>query len=509
MKKHNKQIRTQKLSRKRLTQQEYQLYKQIGVVDESQDWLELFTPARVNDLFVIMRSCSDNQLKAKQIGKELKGIGFETIGEGTNILVMANPIYPGVCFKIALDDYGLADNFNDPVLEEMVNDRLKTPRYTHCLDRHPSGIVSVQERKVPILDQDRMDHFRDSILNTLAELAPDFLIVDLSPTDFFLNYGVERNGDWCFIDASDLYPLENLPTKIRCTRAIKYDEHSKKVIRCGGKLRYTGDFSRIYCPDCRGEFLPSEIRPKDKEDKMTNVLMDGMSREEREAMRQKQMLRVGGKLQEIAVNMPDPVPEKVDPEPHRSASPIVEETTDQILGRFKKPDPPKPVVDPSTEDAKPASIPDTGADIFEDDEPEEVTRSGIQEPAAEIVADLEPISENPVPIDPDEEPDEDDEDTEHLVTIFEGPDAGQGDPEPDEEEDDDEEVCITYTIVTDDEDLNCGITMTITGDPEKALEEYALPVFLSIDGVRARAISSEQMKNLLRPMIQAMLEEQG
>ena len=338
MKNHNKNVRTQKLSRKKLTQQEYLTYEQIGMVDESQDWLELFTPARINDLFVIMESCSDNQLKAKQIQKELKGLGFETVGEGTNILAMTNPLYPGACFKIALDDGGLADNHNESVLEDMVNSRLPKPRYNHVLAKHPSGIVSVQEFKVAIKDQDRMDEFRGSILKTLMILAKDFLIVDLSPNDHPLNYGVDRNGDWCFIDASDLYPLENLPTKIRCTKAVQYDDKRRKVIRCGGKLQYSNDFSVVYCPVCRGTFLPSEIKPKEKEDKMMNAMSDGMSQKEREEMTERQLVRIGGRMKEIVVDVPDKVTEEKARSRPRSAS-EKPPTRFLVVSRNPKPEP--------------------------------------------------------------------------------------------------------------------------------------------------------------------------
>ena len=77
----------------------------------------------IHDLYTIMRSCSDNQLKADYIEKELKYYGFEPVGLGTNIFTMSNPVYPGVVFKIALDDCGIADNFNDCILQDVV------PRY--------------------------------------------------------------------------------------------------------------------------------------------------------------------------------------------------------------------------------------------------------------------------------------------------------------------------------------------------------------------------------------------
>lgn len=287
------------LSKKRLLRTEYEQYRVFGEIDYSQNWLEIFTPSVVSDLFTIMHSCSDNQLKAEYIRKELSYYGFEEVGLGTNIYTMANPAYPGVIYKFALDDNGLADNFNDTLLHDMVNDYLvdecgDKPRYTRILARHPSAIVSVQERKVVVKNQDRMDTFRGSILRVLEKLSRLFMIIDLSPTHYHLNYGVDRDGDWCFVDASDLYPLDNIKDKVRCNKAVGWNDVKKKVKRCGGRLRYNDDFSAIVCDKCGMEYLPLEIRPKEKEEKgkMEKSIFDGTTMEEREQMRREELYRI-------------------------------------------------------------------------------------------------------------------------------------------------------------------------------------------------------------------------
>ena len=295
-KKSNKDYKngSYKLSKKRLLRDEYEQYKIFGEVDYNQQWLEIFTPTIVKDLFTIMNSCSDNQLKSEYIKKELNYYGFIEVGLGTNIYTMSNPAYPGVIFKFALDSNGIADNFNDIILQDIVNSYLtdecgEKPRYTKVLAKHPSGIVTVQERKVVIKNQDRMDNFRSSVLKTLEKLSKIFLIVDLSPTLYHLNYGVDRSGDWCFIDASDLYPLENITSKIRCKKAVGWDDKKAKVRLCGGRLRYNDDFSNIICESCRAEYIPLEIRPKEKERDFMNSIIDGTTEQEREEMRISEM----------------------------------------------------------------------------------------------------------------------------------------------------------------------------------------------------------------------------
>lgn len=284
------------LNKSKLTGAEYQHYQRIGVPDPSQNWLELFTPAMVSDLFEIMKSSSDNPEKADYILKELAFYHFEAVGLGTNVLAVSNPAYPGVVFKIALDVYGLADNYNDEVLCDLVNDILvkagKKPRYTKCLARHPTGIVSIQERKVLMKTQDRLDQFRGSILKTLDLLQEKFLIVDLSPTLYQFNYGIDRDGNWCFIDASDLYPLERIKMKLVCNTAVGSHPKTGKILYCGGSLHYNEDYSAVVCDRCGKEYIPSHFRPNTKEEEvmsMTLSAMDGTTAEEREEMRMEEM----------------------------------------------------------------------------------------------------------------------------------------------------------------------------------------------------------------------------
>lgn len=287
-----------KLSKDRLLRSEYDHYRQIGEPDYSQNWLEIFTPVIISDLFSIMESCSDNTQKAEYIQNELGLYGFEELGLGTNVYAMWHPAYPGVAFKVALDTAGLADNYNDEVLYNLVNQILadagKKPRYTKCLMRHPTGIVSVQERKVLVKTQDRMDTFRGSILKSLQILSEHFLIVDMSPTLFQFNYGIERNGDWCFIDASDLYPLDSIRGKLCCSKAIGSNKVTGGIKRCGGMLRYTEDFSAIVCDRCGKEYIPSEFRPNDKKEvsSMANAHMDGLSQKEREFMQAEELAAI-------------------------------------------------------------------------------------------------------------------------------------------------------------------------------------------------------------------------
>jgi midasin, putative len=259
-----------------LTPEQKAKFKEFGEPDLTQNWLEIFTDDIINDLFTIMKSCSDNQRKADYICEELESYGFSAVGLGTNIITMANPYYPGVVFKIALDDYGIADNFNDCVLVNYV------PRYNRVFARDPSAMISVQERLV-IPTQEQMDLFMPRILQILKEMSKYFLIADLSP-DMFLNYGVTRDGDFRFIDASDLYPLSQMKKEPRCNRITGEHKHTGDFKYCEGKLKYTPDFKYLVCEKCGKEFMPLEFRPRKDVEKLSKILSDGLTAEEREAL---------------------------------------------------------------------------------------------------------------------------------------------------------------------------------------------------------------------------------
>lgn len=446
-----------KLSKKRLLPYEYRQYKQIGEPDLSQNWLELFTPVIVSDLFEIMHSCSDNQKKAGYIREALEYYGFEEVSLGTNIYVMANPAYPGVVFKFALDDNGLADNFNDGILQEYV------PRYAKTLARHPSAIVSVQERKVVVADQDRMDSFRGDILKALRKLSEDFLIVDLSPTNYHLNYGVERNGDWCFIDASDLFPLANMPDKVRCNKAVGYDDKKKKVKRCGGRLMYDTDYSHIVCTKCGSEYLPLEIRPKDKEDKgkMSNAMSDGMSFDEREEM----------------------IAEEVNAIRQSGATPVVKSETSRVSA------------EQDTEE--PVEKPKTGRSVFVD--PNEDTSDVM-------VFDGIPTFQGSKRPQVDDEDDEEPEDG--VSRIVMACDESSED-EPATPTGDDNEPDGTFSVLNYDgaNENEAGIYLDLVGDPVKALDECIIPIYVRIDGEVTQILRSDTFAKLLRPAIEEIVHE--
>lgn len=273
MSKKQKSKKEYKIS-KNLMYEERKEYKEMGEPDLTQNHLELFSDDIISDLHTILRSCSDNQKKARYIQKELKDLGFIPLGLGTNILTMYNPIYPGVVYKFALDDYGIADNINDSWLSDVI------PHYAKFIARDLTGVVSVQQRYVVVKNVERMNIIRGDVLKLLTRLSKQFLIVDLG-IDNFLNYGIDRNGDFVIVDGSDLYPLPNAKNVLRCKNPVGMKKHSHEFKRCGGKLEYDKTFGKLICKECYNEYIPSELRPKKEDKDMLVFINDGLSDKER------------------------------------------------------------------------------------------------------------------------------------------------------------------------------------------------------------------------------------
>lgn len=273
----------------------YYYETKVGIPDLSQNHLELFSPGVVAHLFRIMHSCSDNTKKAVEVEKYLSPFGFKMLGEGTNIVVLVNDIYPGVVFKIALDPYGIADNFNDLNFSQTI------PRYAKVFARDHTCIVTVQERYY-VMDLNLIGYYHEPIVKYLNRLKDQYLIADLSPKNL-LNYGIDRKGKFVVIDGSDLFPLSQMKGKeLRCNRVVRYGKKNKPDVLCGGKITYNDDFSECICKKCHRVTIPIRLRPRKEVEKLSRMLLDGTTEEERAEMNRKVKAAIKARLAANAAN---------------------------------------------------------------------------------------------------------------------------------------------------------------------------------------------------------------
>ena len=500
-----------KLNKKKLFPEEIQKFKQMGKPDLSQNFLELFSPELVDDLFTIMDYSSDNYKKADFMLKELKPYGFYEIGEGTNILVVGNSRYPGVVFKIALDHNGIADNFNDELLQRVV------PHYTRVFARHSTGIVSVQEYSVT-MTQERMTQFYSQVIRLLEKLSKTYLIADLSPSRF-LNFGINRQGDFVIQDGSDLYPLSQLVHKFRCKNPCGWNAKKREMLLCGGKLEYSADFLVLRCKKCGHEINPLELRPNEKEEKaqMANIMHDGLSQYARDEMEAEELKHFG-------VSSAVTVSDDVIIQKGTDSEPVPSEQAEQEV---------------SDEEEDAPTDEESDAEVLEEESQEEDETSQIE------MEHNGSVFEHPQePADDADEPyqsasDDEEEEEEHAVydidhsSMYEVEHVTAKIPPRDDTvlvksladklkqfvaEREGEQVVespspigIDYAIINNgeqDENSQNGIYLNIHGDFTEAWDKAGLPIFISLDNGATYdiAVSSSTLEILLTKVVNMIKE---
>lgn len=479
-----------KLNKKRLTKEEVEKYKEMGEPDSSQNYLELFTPDVVSDMLTIMNLPDSNATKARFMIDELSHFGFKAAGgEGTNIVVILHDRYPGVVFKIALDSNGIADNFNDGVMQYVI------PRYTRVFARDMTGIVSVQERSVT-LNSARMEDFKEDIMSLLEQLSEKYLVADLSPVRF-LNFGVARDGEFVIQDGSDLYPIADMDHKFRCQNSVGWDEKKHKVLRCGGKLRYTTDFLAMVCEKCGHEINPLELRPrKEGEGIVSMYYRDSTDSDDRLRMEQEEIEMI---RRRISSTTPDGVRVEKIEVPDEDAEELVAEPEDfdQRDDAAEKSD------EPDTK--SPATYQGTFEEPDEEDEEDDGEEDAIvqsvvrnTDTAVDVKAFRESLNDKFKTFASGSGPEEDDEDEEETAAepAENIKNTGEG-----------QTTFVDYKIVKDSHDNSRdgdvpGIYITIHGNFDDAWELDGLPIYVSIDGeVFTVAVRSGLLKTIIGRVI--------
>lgn len=528
-----------KLKKKNLTDTEIQSYRRIGKPNPKQNYLELFEGSITRDLFRCMEFGSDNYEKANHVIKLLKPYGFEELGEGTNIIVLKNYYYPGVVFKIALDSNGIADNFNDQILQYII------PRFARVYAVHHTGIVSVQEYYAK-MTVERIQEFKDDINELLEALTSKYLVADLAICRH-LNFGVGRDGKFVLIDGSDLFPLDQMDKKFECQHPIGWNEKKEKMIRCKGRLLYTADYLHLRCEKCGLEVNPLELRPKHEEeeqdamdctfDMTTKADRDFMEREEIAAIRERYGIRddeVIASDDEIEFKKPDNfqyadnfkpiidlegIPSDVNTveAPYKYYK-YSEYLTEEIEHYHDTSEEPQDLVPEHLREEYEKNIDlvkkpqEEEEDDDEDDEEDggfTLSMSPERKAKAESMREifnqrLQELKKMAA----EEDEDDEDEEEEEVTPPFE---ESEDKDEPEEEELDDGPG-IDYSVIPifpdEPERTDGGIYLNINGDFSEAWEKEGLPIYITFDNGKTQhlAIRSSTLKMILDKFISELIE---
>lgn len=519
-----------KLKKKKLTDTEILSYQRVGEPNPKQNYLELFEGSITRDLFRCMEFGSDNYEKANHVIKLLKPYGFEEVGEGTNIIVLKNDYYPGVVFKIALDSNGIADNFNDQILQYVI------PRFSRVYAVHHTGIVSVQEYYAKMTIE-RIQEFKDDINELLEALTTKYLVADLAICRH-LNFGVGRDGKFVLIDGSDLFPLDQMDKKFECQHPIGWNEKKEKMIRCKGRLLYTADYLHLRCEKCGLEVNPLELRPKHEEeeqdamdctfDMTTKADRDFMEREEIAAIRERYGIRDD---EVIAANDEIPFKKADDFRYADNFKPIIDldgipSDVDIIEAPYKYDGYlSEEIKQHDAEQEKHTAVHEEPQDLVkkpqeeeDDDEDDEddgaltLSMSPERKAKAESMRELfnQRLQELKQMAAAEEDEDDEDEEEEDVTPPFEEPE--DEDKEETEEEVLNDEPNIEYSVIPifpdEPERTDGGIYLNINGDFSEAWEKEGLPIYITFDNGKTQhlAIRSSTLKMILDKFISELTE---
>lgn len=203
----------------------------------------------------------------------LKDMDFIEIGAGTNRMAVLHDNY---IFKIALDGYGVKDNWNEfnmsPELQPYV-----TKTY-EC-----NGIVLVAEY-VNLINREEFLDSKEHIRTILDILSEDYLFADIGTiAKNFCNFGYRDDGTLVILDYGYIYPID---------RKIMFCES------CGGRLQWNEDYSALMCENCRSKYDPIKIKYRMEVDEDDYIYIDEEKAKGRIKNGKYQILIGGGNVNE-------------------------------------------------------------------------------------------------------------------------------------------------------------------------------------------------------------------
>lgn len=180
---------------------------------------------------------TDNNSKIEEILILLKDLGVIFVASGTNRMAI---LINGYIFKIALDSFGIKDNWNEFEMSTCLQ-----PYVTKTYECN--GLIAVAEY-VNLINKDEFYDNRDNIASILTILSENYLFCDMGlTTKNYANFGYRATKEIVILDYGYIYPLDD---------RIMYCK------KCGNKLIWNKYFTKLVCSHCAKEHDPIEIRDR-------------------------------------------------------------------------------------------------------------------------------------------------------------------------------------------------------------------------------------------------------
>ena len=201
--------------------------------------LEHFSPKLLTELNKVCASVktSDNNIKTDLMLNILReyNLDFIELGPGTNRLAVLIDNY---VFKIALDKWGVQDNWNEfSISEELQPYVIKT--------YEANGLIAVSEY-ITIISREEFDDRKEELRSILRILAESYLLGDVGIVGKnFLNWGYRDDGELVILDFAYIYRIKGEEmTCSKCNRLLEYDDN----------------FYNLHCFPCNMKYTFTDIR---------------------------------------------------------------------------------------------------------------------------------------------------------------------------------------------------------------------------------------------------------
>lgn len=194
-----------------------------------------------------IRNRSKSQYKFDEIDKVMTYNGFKKLHAGTNRLVYKHMELPDIIAKIPYRKVALEDN-----LQEYHNQNFIKPYCAKTFEVHPSGIIAISERVVPITHRDELYNVKELILMMLSALLANGLIFDDLGAESFRNFGYRKNFGPVFIDYPTIYEVDS--RKLYCKK-----QYINSSMPCGGELTYDVGLNKLICKKCGIEYSGRDV----------------------------------------------------------------------------------------------------------------------------------------------------------------------------------------------------------------------------------------------------------
>lgn len=219
--------------------------------------------AQLNKIVTSLKYSSKPKKKYAMIDSIMTNRGFRRMASGTNRVTYRCLNDYSIVIKIAIDNVGLSDNWN-----EYRNQQVLKPFVTKCFEVSPCGTVGLFERVIPITSREEFVYISDDIFDLINNLIGKYVLEDIGEK-FYMNYGLREGFGPVLLDYPYLFELDG--RKLICNVPEPMEPNGY----CGGEIDYDIGFNTLICKKCGKRYLASDLKSDENTPERQKIIVEG------------------------------------------------------------------------------------------------------------------------------------------------------------------------------------------------------------------------------------------